>query len=83
MLADGCNPETYNGVMWPETRPGSTASIECPCAERLGSLAGERTRVCRGTFSLGAFWEESVDDSQCATTMSERTRQLCAIPEVS
>ena len=68
--------------MWPETRPGFTARVICPCAERLGSLAGTMTRLCAGTYSQGASWDVLVDVRECAVNNSEVTRRLCEIPEV-
>ena len=80
---DGCNPEkdTDYGV-WPETLPGYTATLPCPCADILHSLAGRATRLCHGTYSSGAEWED-VDDTQCSTRLSTITAKLCNIPRVS
>ena len=76
---DGCNPESLDGRMWPETTPGSNARIPCPCTEAEGQLAARVTRQCEGTYSEGASWG-AVDDSQCRGRLSGA---LCMLFEVS
>ena len=76
---DGCDPEGE----WPETSPGFTASVPCPCADIVGSLAGNMTRLCMGSYSRGAEWTNDVDDSQCASQRSGITGRLCNIAMVS
>ena len=75
---DGCNPESLNDGTWPETAPGSTASIPCPCTEAEGQLAARVTRQCEGTYNEGARWG-SIDDSQCRGRLSGK---LCSFFEV-
>ena len=80
---DGCNPDEYKGRMWPETDLGSIASIACPCANIVGSLAGRIFRHCTGSYTEGADWLDVVDVSQCAAINSDITGKLCAIATVS
>ena len=68
--------------MWPETDLGSVASIPCPCANIVGSLAGRIFRHCKGRYTEGANWQDA-DDSQCAAVHSGITSRLCAIAAVS
>ena len=82
LLTDGCDPGIYNGRMWPETDLGSVASISCPCADIVGSLAGRIFRQCQGRYIEGADWLDEVDESQCAAINSGITSKLCAIAMV-
>ena len=68
--------------MWPETDLGSVASIPCPCANIVGSLAGRIFRHCQGSYTEGADWLDEVDESQCAAINSGITSKLCAIAMV-
>ena len=79
MCIDGCNPEEFEGRMWPEAAPGFTASNSCPCTEAVGLLPGRATRQCLGTYRDGAKWG-NVDYSQCVSRLSG---QLCLLYEVS
>ena len=83
MLTDGCDPEIFEDIQWPETKPGHVATAPCPCAEKISQLAGSATRLCRGTYTTGAMWDSVIDVSLCATSMSENTRILCSIQAVS
>ena len=82
LTIDGCNPEMDEYGVWPETLPGYTSALPCPCADILYSLAGRATRLCRGTYTDGAEWE-NVNNNQCSTRVSETTAKLCEIPRVS
>ena len=81
---DGCNytvttdstDPLINMIEWPETNLGDTASVPCPCAEFVGSLAGRAYRYCSGTFSQGAHWE-AFDISSCEALNLISTRRLC------
>ena len=75
---DGCNPEMLEDESWPETPPGSTASIHCPCTDAEGQLAARVIRQCEGTYTEGASWG-AIDDSQCRDQLSGI---LCMLFEV-
>ena len=81
--SDGCNPDTFEGIEWPETNLGSSAAVPCPCSEFAGSLAGEIFRFCEGTYSQRARWSDHVNDSQCTAFSSQQTRLLCEAAQVS
>ena len=83
LLTDGCDPDYYKGRRWPETDLGLIASIPCPCANIVGSLAGRIFRHCQGSYTEGADWLDVVDESQCAAINSGITSKLCAIAMVS
>ena len=74
----GCRSEEYLKYRWPETGVGSIASAPCPCAEILGSSAGEMTRQCT-VAPQGAEWSAEVDLSNCETGLSQLSQQLCEI----
>ena len=67
---------------WPETNLGMTAIVSCPCQEYLGTFAGNVRRLCNGTFTEGAMWSPTIDDSACETKRSDISRQLCDLAEV-
>ena len=67
---------------WPETNLGVTALLSCPCQEYLGTFAGNVRRLCNGTFTEGAMWSPTIDDSACETKRSDISRQLCDLAEV-
>ena len=80
---DGCDSDILDGRKWPETNLGSTATIPCPCADIVGSLAGRVSRLCTGTYDQGAEWDDIIDESQCTALNSEITSRLCAAAMVS
>ena len=67
---------------WPETNLGVTALVSCPCQEYLGTFAGNVGRLCNGTFTEGARWSPTIDDSACETKRSDISRQLCDLAAV-
>ena len=73
----------YENLLWPETALGGTAVVECPCSQILQALAGNALRICNGTHSQGAAWEDRVDTTQCAVHISSITRKLCDTVDVS
>lgn len=80
-LTDGCDPEMYMDIRWPETNLGSIANVSCPCVEIVGSLAGRVTRECTGTYTEGARWDDEVG-RRCAAH-SDITNTLCKLAMVS
>ena len=80
---DGCNPDTFEGIKWPETNLGSSASVPCSCSEFAGSLAGKIFRLCNGTYSQRARWSVRLDKSQCTALSSQQTGLLCEAAQVS
>ena len=82
MSLDGCEPEVFYDIKWPETNLDHTASVPCPCSEFTGSLAGIAHRHCGGTFSHGGRWEEHADISACSVFNSRTTKLLCEAAQV-
>ena len=80
--AAGCRSEEYLNYTWPDTGVGAIASAPCPCAEILGSSAGEVTRQCT-VAPQGAEWSDDIDLSNCETVLSQVSQQLCEIALVS
>lgn len=80
---DGCEPEVFHDINWPETTLGDTASAPCPCTEFAGSLAGRAHRYCGGTFSRGGRWEEHADIGACSVFNSDTTKRLCEAAQVT
>ena len=80
--AAGCHSEEYLNYTWPDTGVGAIASAPCPCAEILGSSAGEVTRQCT-VAPQGAEWSDDIDLSNCETVLSQVSQQLCEIALVS
>lgn len=95
MCTDGCVAETtlvglqVQGVLnisleWPESDLGELITLPCPCGDlsNLGGAAINRnaTRVCGGSFSMGARWELSMDRG---CDLSITTRRLCQVANVS
>ena len=94
-LLDGCEesqtilpPLEPNGLSvvleWSETDIGTNLTLGCPCGN-LSAVTGNavnRTayRVCRGSFSTGAFWDTAMV-SGCNFTST--TRRLCQVANVS
>ena len=68
---------------WAETNLGVTALVSCPCQEYLGTFAGNVRRLCNGTFTEGAMWSPTIDDSACETKRSDISRRLCDLAEVT
>ena len=83
ILIDGCEEGNFGGFEWPETELGVHASVECPCSEFVGSMAGMAFRLCDGSYTHGAYWSNEVDTSECEVNRSELTHQLCGAAEVS
>ncbi|XP_064387646.1 adhesion G-protein coupled receptor G6-like isoform X2 [Halichondria panicea] len=75
----GCKAEVYQNHSWPNTALGSTALSPCPCVEVLGVLAGNVSRQCSGSISEGGMWKDELDLSNCETTLSDISRELCEI----
>ena len=69
-------------VTWPESEIGTVVKQSCPC----GTLDAERyghpnlTRLCGGSYTYGAKWEQ-VDAAECNYT--ENTYRLCSVTQVS
>ena len=94
MYSDGCVAETTilppleeDGLsvelMWPEADLGERVVLQCPCGN-LSAFTGETinrtaSRVCGGTFSAGAEWENPMD---IACNFSATTRRLCQVANV-
>ena len=81
-VIDGCEEVRFDGYTWPETDLRDNASIECPCAEFIGSLAGRAHRYCGGSYLHGAYWSNETDDSRCVAITSDITRNLCQAANV-
>ena len=79
---DGCEPESFEGINWPETDLNSVARGPCTCTEFVGSLAGKVIRLCGGSYSQGARWVNNLDYSQCSVRNSEITNKLCEAAQV-
>ncbi|XP_064387511.1 uncharacterized protein LOC135335851 isoform X2 [Halichondria panicea] len=75
----GCKAEIYQSHSWPNTALGSTALSPCPCVEVLGVFAGNVSRQCSGSISEGGVWKDELDLSNCETTLSVISRELCEI----
>lgn len=67
----------FEGLFWPETDVRDYASVECPCSEFVGSLAGRAARYCAGDYVNGAYWQSTADYSMCAAKNSIITGTLC------
>ena len=64
--------------MWPETDLGQSAMILCPCANfSLGVSHPAARRTCAGSFTTGAYWEESSSLDVC--DFSRTTEALCNV----
>ncbi len=73
-------------VEWPEADLGENVTVQCPCGN-LSALSGGNenfvrtaSRICGGSFSDGAVWEEAM---VLACNFSIATRQLCQIANVN
>ena len=93
--ADGCPAETtivgiqQLGILnitleWPEADLGKNVILQCPCGDLSdaegATISRFASRVCGGTFSMGAEWEASMD-TDC--DLSITTRRLCQVANVS
>lgn len=67
----------FEGIQWPETDVRDYASVECPCSEFVGSLAGRAARYCAGDYVYGAYWKNTADFSMCVANTSVITGTLC------
>ena len=79
MCIDGCDPEEFEGRMWSEAAPGSTASVPCLCNDAEGLIPGRVTRQCVGTYGNGAEWGDT-DNNQCT---DNSFAVLCMLAKVS
>ena len=89
-LLDGCPGETteFNKeyrvfVTWPESEIGAKpVRVSCPCGELNATQYGHPniTRVCGGSYTYGAEWEE-FDASGC--DYNNNTFKLCSVTQVS
>ena len=87
---DGCPEEqtllneNYNVyVTWPESEIGTEpVKTSCPCGDLNANRYGHPnlTRVCGGSYTYGAEWEE-MDASGCNFT--DHTYRLCSLTMVS
>ena len=69
-------------MSWPESEIGSQpVKLSCPCGRLNATQYGNPnlTRVCGGTYTYGAEWEE-VDPAQCNYT--DNTYKLCSVTQV-
>ena len=73
----------FAGYTWPETDLRDYASVECPCSEFIGSLAGKVYRYCGGSYLHGAYWINEIDNSRCVAITSVITGNLCQAAFVS
>ena len=62
---------------------GVYATVPCPCEEFLGEFAGQTNRLCTGTLTQGAKWSMELNVTNCETTLSEISKQLCDIAMVN
>ncbi len=85
---DGCPMEDYVlnqeftvVVTWAESEIGEEEHLDCPCGSITGSLrdVGQLDRVCGGTYTYGAFWNQVLNECN----FNNNTFQLCNITTVS
>ena len=82
---DGCESEMLENGEWPtETDLGDYGNRECPCSGLLDSSATVMAiGLCEGEYTAGARWNEQIDTSMCAVSLSPITDQLCQAALVS
>ena len=65
-------------ILWPELEIGQTATESCACGS-LDPTGYVATRMCTGSYSEGAMWEDQ-DVSNCS--FSSSVIELCQASEV-
>ena len=58
---------------------GVYATLPCPCGQILGEFSGQARRLCTGTITQGAQWSMELNVTNCETTLSEISGELCNI----